>query len=187
MKRWLPLLGLPLVLATTLAAGDSSVTAEEGQKAFVTVARVLQSPRCMNCHPAGDAPLQTDRSRPHTMNIRRASVAAGLSCQACHRERNSEAIGVSGGPPGAPSWGLPPEETPMVFQGRSLPALCAQLKDPEQNGHRSLDDLLEHVGHDPLVLWGWQPGGNRSRPPVSHDAFVGAFRAWVRSGGACPP
>lgn len=158
-----------------------------GQRGFVEVARVLQSPRCQNCHPAGDAPLQTDRGRPHAMNISRRSVAAGLPCRACHQERNADAIGVVGGPPGAPHWGLPPRDTPMVFQGKSVAALCAQLRDPARNGQRSLADLLEHVTHDPLVLWGWSPGGGRSLPPLAHAAFVAAFQAWVTSNGACPP
>ncbi len=164
----------------------ATVAADDGAKAFVDVARVLQSPRCMNCHPAGDAPLQTDESLPHKMNITRTSEESGLACNACHQEQNSEAIGVPGGPPGAPNWHLPPRETPMVFQGRSVAALCAQLKDPAQNGGKSLQDLLHHVRVDALVLWGWTPGGTRTSPPMSHPDFVAAFRRWVDSAGACP-
>jgi len=177
---------LAVATAPLTARTDDKPSAEAGRKAFVDVARVLQSPRCQNCHPDGDAPLQTDRGRPHAMNITRASVEAGLACGTCHQERNSEAIGVPGGPPGAPRWGLPPKETPMVFQNKSLTALCEQLKDPERNGHKDESALLEHVGHDPLVLWGWQPGGKRTLPPLSHAAFVAAFKTWTASGSACP-
>jgi hypothetical protein len=159
---------------------------EQGRRAFVQVARVLQSPRCRNCHPRGDAPLQTDAGIPHRMNITRASADAGLPCRACHQEKNSESLGIAGGPPGAPHWGLPPAETPMVFEGLSVSALCRQLRDPARNGKRSLDDLLEHVSSDALVLWGWTPGGRRTVPPLSHAAFVAAFRVWVASNGACP-
>jgi hypothetical protein len=120
------------------------------------------------------------------MFISRQSVEAGLPCSACHQERNSEAVGVAGGPPGAPHWGLPPAKTPMVFQGRSVRALCEQLKEPAATGGKDLAALLEHVTHDPLVRWGWDPGGKRKKPPVSHAAFVAAFRTWVASGGACP-
>lgn len=158
-----------------------------GRKAFLDVAKVLQSPRCMNCHPTGDRPLQTDASRPHALNISRRSVAAGLECAACHRTENSEAIGVPGGPPGAPNWHLPPEDTPMIFQGLTAAKLCAQLKDPAANGGKNLEQLLEHVSHDPLVLWGWSPGGERTKPPLAHKAFVASFSTWVASGGACPP
>lgn len=157
-----------------------------GAKAFGQVASVLLSPRCMNCHPAGDAPLQTDQSRPHAFNITRASVEAGLDCSTCHQDRNSDEIGAPGGPPGAPNWHLPEKEMPLIFEGRSPAELCAQLKDPEQNGHKTLDQLLHHVGHDPLVLWGWNPGGNRTKPPLEHKAFVAAFKTWVESNGACP-
>jgi hypothetical protein len=73
-----------------------------------------------------------------------------------------------------------------VFQGKSPTALCEQLRDPARNNHRTLADLLEHVSHDPLVLWGWEPGGKRTLPPLTHDAFVAAFTTWVAGGGACP-
>jgi len=168
------------------AARPGSTAAAAGARAFADVARVLQSPRCRNCHPAGNAPLQTDAGRPHRMNITRLSADAGLPCGTCHQERNSEALGIAGGPPGAPHWQLPPAETPMVFEGRSVTALCEQLRDPARNGKRTLAQLLEHVSSDPLVLWGWKPGGKRTVPPLPHRDFVAAFRTWVDSGGACP-
>jgi hypothetical protein len=159
---------------------------QDGARAWVKVAQVLQSPRCMNCHPDGDSPLQTDQSRPHAMNISRRSVDNGLTCATCHREENSDAMGIIGGPPGAPNWHLPDAQMPLIFQGRSVAQLCAQLKDPAQNGHKTLEQLLHHVSHDPLVLWGWDPGAGRSEPPLSHEAFVASFKVWVESGGACP-
>lgn len=152
---------------------------------FSEIAAVLQSPRCSNCHPAGDAPLQTDQSSPHAMNITRLSAASGLECEACHQETNVGHI------PGAPHWGLPPVDTPMVFEGRQPDALCRALRDPSQNGGRSLADLLAHVREDPLVLWGWDPGlapggsGNRSVPPLSHAQFVEVFAAWVAAEAPC--
>lgn len=175
---------LASALAMADAPGTDAVTA--GKRAFVEVARVLQSPRCRNCHPAGNAPLQTDVGTPHAMNISRATAAAGVPCASCHQERNSEALGIAGGPPGAPKWGLPPAETPMVFEGKAVTALCEQLKDPARNGHRSLAMLLDHVSNDPLVLWGWSPGGKRTTPPLAHDKFVAAFTTWVGAQGACP-
>lgn len=186
MKRaWF--LVLAICLGASAASGDDRATPEAGKKAFLDVARVLQSPRCMNCHPSGDAPLQGEAiPKRHQMNITRASVEAGVACGTCHQERNSEAVGVKGGPPGAPRWGLPAKEMPLVFQGLSATALCEQTKDPARNGHKDGRALLEHVEHDPLVLWGWAPGGNRSVPPLSHDAFVAAWKTWTASGFACP-
>lgn len=158
-----------------------------GQAAFVKVAKVLQSPRCMNCHPVGNKPLQGDDSHPHKMNISRASVEAGLACSTCHREKNSEELGAPvGSPPGAPHWSLPPKETPMIFEGHTPRSLCEQLRDPAQNGNKTLAQLLHHVSHDPLVLWGWNPGKGRTRPPMSHKDFVAAMKSWVDAGGPCP-
>jgi hypothetical protein len=182
-------LGTSMTAAFAFADGPHAAghaTPEAGRQAFLDVARVLQSPRCMNCHPVGDAPLQGDRNKPHAMNITRASVEAGLPCGTCHQEKNSEAIGVRGGPPGAPRWGLPPKETPMVFQSKTPKELCEQLKDPTKNGKKDLHALLDHVDHDPLVLWGWAPGGKRSLPPLTHEQFVEAFKTWTASGAACP-
>ena len=74
----------------------------------------------------------------------------------------------------------------MVFEKMAPGALCEQLKDPARNGHKDLAALLEHVEHDPLVLWGWAPGGTRTLPPLAHPQFVAAFGTWVASGGVCP-
>lgn len=181
-----------LVLALLLALvaicfgqpGPDPLTA--GKRGFVEVVKVLQSPRCMNCHPSGDRPLQGDQHQPHAQHISRATVAAGVPCTTCHQQRNSEYVGVAGGPPGAPKWGLPPAETPMIFQGKTATQICEQMKDPKQNHGKSLAQLMEHAASDPIVLWGWAPGGKRTLPPLSHEAFTAAFRAWVDSGGACP-
>ena len=159
---------------------------EAGREAFLDVAEVLQSPRCMNCHPTGNRPLQTDQSLPHSFNISRESEDAGLECATCHREQNSEAWGVAGGPPGAPHWGLPPRDMPMVFQDRTPNELCEQLKDPERSGHADLDEFMEHLLHDKLVHWGWEPGGDRTVPPLTYDEFIERASVWVESGGACP-
>ncbi|MCB9754426.1 MAG: hypothetical protein H6713_31185 [Myxococcales bacterium] len=164
------------------AAPAPAPTPAEASSLFAPVHRVLVSPRCMNCHPEGDRPL-ADRGGAHAMNISRASADSGLACSTCHAEHNSV---VPGGPPGAPHWQLPPAETPMVFQGRSVTALCLQLRDRAHNGERTLEQLLEHVSKDPLVLWGWSPGGDRVAPPLSHADFVAGFSAWVAAGGICP-
>ena len=172
-----------IALAQPAPSGDATTAAK---RAFADVARVLQSPRCMNCHPAGDRPLQGDQNRLHTQNISRRTVDAGVPCSTCHQDRNSEAVGVAGGPPGAPGWRLPPSDQPMVFQGKSATALCEQLKDPAHNRGRSLAQLLEHATSDPIVLWGWAPGGKRTLPPLTHAQFVTAFQTWVAGDGACP-
>jgi hypothetical protein len=184
MKYAIPILLLVAIGVAVAQPSNDKVAA--GKRGFLEVVKVLQSPRCVNCHPAGDRPMQGDQGKPHAQNISRRTVAAGVACTTCHQTRNSEALGIAGGPPGAPHWGLPPADQPMVFQGKSPTALCEQLKDPKQNNGKDLAGLLEHVSHDKLVLWGWDPGGKRTVPPLPHDKFVAAFAAWVASDGACP-
>jgi hypothetical protein len=157
-----------------------------GLAGWQTVYDTLQHPRCMNCHPAEDRPLQTDKSLPHAMNITRQSPALGLECATCHGTQNSEAYGILGGPPGAPHWQLPDADMPLIFEGRSSRELCEQLKRPRDNGFKTLAAMRHHIAEDALVLWGWNPGGGRSTPPVPHDDFVAAFDAWLAAGAVCP-
>lgn len=189
MKRAL-LAALALGLTTAvlagrpLAQGPAPAEAERaGKAAFGTVYRVLLSPRCRNCHPAGARPLQFDEGLPHAQNISRTSVKNGLPCSTCHREKNGL---LPNQPPGAPHWGLPPEETPMVFEGKTERELCLQLRDRKATGGRDLAALVEHVEKDALVRWGWNPGPGRTPVPVPHADFVAAMRTWAQAGGPCP-
>lgn len=170
-------------------AAPAPVSAEAQQaavQAWAGIYAVLTHPRCLNCHPNGDRPLQTDASVFHSQNISRRTEKNGMECATCHRHVNSEELGIAGGPPGAPHWHLPAEDMPLIFQDRDAKALCIQLKDRAHNGNRSLADLVKHVTHDKLVLWGWEPGGNRTKPPMSHADFVKAMQTWADGGGACP-
>src|SRR5512147_1683645 len=146
------------------ACGPSSQERADAVAAFATVQQVLQHPRCQNCHVPGDAPLQFDAGLPHAMEVARGPEGhgpPGLPCSACHGEANAPASYGPHAPPGAPRWMLPPPGQKMVFLGLSPAALCAALKDPKANGGRDLAALLEHVSEDDLVLWGWNPGGER--------------------------
>ena len=177
---------LPVEPLTILLGEPTAEQQAQGEADFEAVYKVLQHPRCLNCHPSGDAPLQGDQSLPHAMNITRKSTEAGLECAACHQTQNSDAFGIEGGPPGAPNWHLPSTDMPLVFEGRSVSELCIQLKDPSQNGQMSLSELYTHIAHDPLVLWGWSPGGQRTVPPLTHSAFAAHFKGWVELGAPCP-
>lgn len=175
---------LSFVTARSVVADEPSTKSEaEGARHFAEIAKVLQSPRCQNCHPSGDAPLHGDSGAAHSMNVSRKSPVAGLKCTTCHRGENQEELHS---PPGVPGWRMPPDETRMVFQGLSAGDLCARLKDVTKNGGRSLDALREHMEHDPLVLWAWSPGPGRTKPPITHDAFVTHVKGWVAAGGPCP-
>jgi hypothetical protein len=158
--------------------------------AFESVRVVLQSARCVNCHPAGDAPLQGDDSHVHLQNVKRGpegSGVGGLGCATCHGKANlPDSYGAHMPPWVSTGWHLPPPETKMVFADLDSTALCEQLKDPTRNGGKDIASLEEHISADPLVLWGWSPGYGRAPVPVPHAEFVSAFKVWAEAGAPCP-
>jgi mono/diheme cytochrome c family protein len=159
---------------------------DEGRAAFLSAYKVFIHPRCVNCHPTGDSPLQGEDSRPHAQNVRRGADGKGkyaLRCANCHQAANLPGENM---PPGNPNWHLPPADTPMVFQGRTPAALARQLKDPKQNGGKTLEQLLDHVEKDKLVTGCWEPGEGRTKPPLSHAEFVKRMREWVAKGAPEP-
>jgi hypothetical protein len=74
----------------------------------------------------------------------------------------------------------------MAWMGKSLGAICVQVKDPARNGGRSLDKIVEHAAHDPIVAWGWSPGHGRTPAPGDQARFGALVSAWVDTGAACP-
>jgi hypothetical protein len=156
------------------------------QTAFLQVYKVLTSPRCANCHPSGDAPLQGDDSHVHIQNVKRGLDGHGtvaMRCNTCHQDHNLPGTNM---PPGNPKWSLPPPEHKMVFVGRTPAELCRQIKDPQQNGGRSLAQLYDHVAHDDLVGWAWNPGEGRTLPPLTREETAQAMTTWIDGGAACP-
>jgi hypothetical protein len=154
--------------------------------AFLAAYPVFMHPRCMNCHPVADAPLQGEDSRPHAQNVQRAPAGRGkyaLKCINCHQTENTPGLNM---PPGAPNWHMPPASMKMVFEGKSAGELCRQFKDPKQNGGHTAAGAIEHLEKDPLVHWGWAPGEGRSTPPLSHAEFLAKMQEWLRNGAACP-
>lgn len=157
----------------------------ESVKAFMQAYKVLMSPRCMNCHPSGDIPLQGDDSRLHTMSPRRGKDGKGvyaMKCANCHQPANTPGLNT---PPGNPNWHLPPADMKMIFQGRTPHQLAKQLVDPRQNGHKTMAQLLEHA-NDALVKSSWNPGEGRTVPPLSYNAFHKAWTTWIQKGAYVP-
>jgi mono/diheme cytochrome c family protein len=200
------LICLAICLVSTTGAQVESQPARDdvgSRAAFMQAYKVFMHPRCVNCHPVGDAPLQGEDSRPHTFfRLRRGVDGQGVftvKCVNCHQVQNQQGPHM---PPGAgyplkdvaenparraePRWHLPSAAMPMIFENRTPGQLCRQLLDQKKNGGLTAEQLVEHVNHDPLVLWGWNPGEGRSTPPLSHEEFVGKVREWVNKGGACP-
>jgi hypothetical protein len=167
-------------------ATKSSQDVELSRRAFLSAYTVLMHPRCLNCHPSGDAPLQGDDSHIHTQNVKRGPDGKGLyamKCSSCHQDENRPGENM---PPGNPNWHLPAADMPLVFQGLSPAQLATQLKDPSKNGGKTLEQLIHHVEEDSLVLTGWNPGDGRTLPPLSHEEFASAFRTWIEEGAAVP-
>ncbi|MDQ3336436.1 MAG: hypothetical protein M4D80_14810 [Myxococcota bacterium] len=162
---------------------------ETGIAAFETVRSVLQHPRCQNCHPAGEIPLQGDEGRLHAQNIQRGLTGVGMTgaeCTTCHRDANPpDEYGLRTPPGVAKGWHMPPPETKMVFVGVTPGALCEQVKDPARNGGKDAKALRVHLD-DPLVVWAWAPGFGRKPPPISHREFVAAWETWDAAGMPCP-
>ena len=156
-----------------------------GWYAFVAVATVLQSPRCQNCHVAGDTPLQGDEGHVHNMNVKRGADGRGapvLRCTSCHQTENVE---TPHAPPGAPDWRLPPPAMRMAWQGLNTEALCMALKDPARNGGRTLAALEDHLRNDAIVAWGFHPGPGRTPPRLSQPELIARFVEWKDAGAPC--
>jgi hypothetical protein len=172
----------------TVRANDARVEKDDiaARAAFEAAYKVFMHPRCMNCHPAGDAPLQGDDSHIHAQNVKHGPDGKGkyaLKCANCHQLANLSGENM---PPGNPNWHLPHPEMPLVFQGKSPRQLARQFLDPKQNGGKTLEELIHHVALDKLVAGCWEPGDGRTKPPVSHSEFVRLFRDWVEKGAAVP-
>ncbi len=153
--------------------------------AFMEVYKVLMSPRCMNCHPAGDVPLQGDDSHLHRMFPQRGKDGKGVSamkCGNCHQPENTPGLNT---PPGNPKWALPPADMKMVFEGKSPRELALQIMDYKRNGHKTKEKLIEHA-RDTLVKAGWDMGEGRKPPPLTYEEFVVAWDTWIKAGGVAP-
>ena len=169
-----------LALAAAIAAlASDAVRAQEADSepardAFLRVYEVFAHPRCVNCHPVGDRPLQTDAGVVYEMNVQRGPDGkgrAGMRCESCHQQRP---LGGAHMPPGVPhvepfpKWQLAPIE--MAIEGRNAAELCRQLKDPANTGGLGLNDIVFHLDEDPLVLWAFDPGaGRKPAPPAPSE------------------
>ncbi|MEL7059985.1 MAG: Isoquinoline 1-oxidoreductase subunit [Acidobacteriota bacterium] len=150
---------------------------------FLEAGKVIVHPRCINCHPSGDQPLQGELSEPHQPAVFRGPDdhgEVGMRCQTCHFGENF----VAGAVPGHEPWHLAPIEA--AWEGLTLTEICHQLKDRERNGDRSLDEMAHHMAEDGLVGWAWDPGPGREPAPGSWEVFAQLIHAWIDSGAHCP-
>lgn len=153
---------------------------------FAEAGKVIQHPRCLNRHPAGNRPLQGDGMQLHQPLVLRGKDGFGataMRCATCHGGQNFEATPLAS-VPGNKNWHLAPIE--MAWHGRTLGEICRQLKDPSRNGGKTMAEMIEHMARDELVGWAWAPGTGRAPAPGTQKSFGDLIQAWADSGGHCP-
>jgi hypothetical protein len=140
------------------AFSDIGDRAARSRALFSEGAKVITSPRCMNCHPAGDQPHQGDDRHIHRPLALRGEANNGVPrqhCAACHTDNNFPlSVGAASyqSVPGHARWSLAPSE--MAWEGKTPGEICRQIKDPARNGGRDLALLREH-GITAYLKNGW--------------------------------
>ena len=192
LTLWISFSGLPTrVFGTGAAEAQTQSPAQlkrmQSIECFNQAAKVLQHPRCLNCHVPGDEPTQGMDLHAHMMNVQRGSQdhgAVAMQCAACHGTQNN----VSSGVPGAPKWALAPKS--MNWQKLSRGDLCRKVRGefPKGNfsGNKTKDEFIHHSADDPLVAWGWNPGPGREPAPGTQTEFGRTIAQWIDTGAECP-
>jgi hypothetical protein len=185
-----------LILSSVeIAEGKTAATPDRaaGLAAWGKLVAVLSSPRCINCHTAGDHPTQGDDRHRHTDGVVRGPEGKGvegLYCSNCHQASNDDSTGI----PGAPNWHLAPLS--MHWQDESdrplsSAAVCSAVTDRSKNGGLDGPGLVKHMQEEAFVLWAFHPGRRsdgsiRQPPPMTHAELVETTRRWVAAGMPCP-
>ncbi len=167
-----------------------SISTAQGLNSWQRIHAVVSHPRCANCH-VGDSPYPMwsgpsfERSQPHGMNIHAGASRMGaetLLCSTCHTKNTSEA---DHGAPGVDDvWRLAPVEA--AWFGKSSIEICQQLRDPKRNGNRTYQEIASHLGHDVILHWAWEPGGQREPAPYSLQQHMDDILIWGVAGMPCP-
>jgi hypothetical protein len=180
----------PVELKPASAFEGIADPSERAVALFNEAGKVIQHPRCINCHPATDRPLQGIDMHPHQPPVTRGPAdigMPGMMCGTCHGPANVKVVGQADtlkSIPGHPLWHVAPIE--MAWEGKSLGQICEQIKDPARNGGKTMDEIVEHMAHDTLVGWGWNPGEGREPVPGTQDVFGELIARWAADGAACP-
>ena len=174
-------------LRTATSFGSVADETQRSVALFNEIAKVLQHPRCLNCHPVDDAPRQNNLAMHQPPVVRGDESgfgAPGMRCNTCHGAANVEYVAGNGSIPGHEPWHLAPKS--MGWIGLTAGEICEQIKDPARNGGKTLAELHEHNAHDGLVGWGWEPGEGREPAPGTQAVFGELTLAWIETGAHCP-
>ena len=172
-----------------------SISTEQGLEAWQRVFEVASHPRCANCHVGeSDRPMWSGpsygKTRYHGMNIQAGESRIGIEtvpCSTCHTTKLEDWKAADTVPHSAPrvnmDWMLAPIEADWF--GKDTDFICQQMRDPERNGGRTFEELAEHLGHDVILHWAWEPGGNREPAPYSLQDHINDLLAWGVAGQPC--
>ncbi|WP_368186883.1 hypothetical protein [Aestuariibius sp. HNIBRBA575] len=191
---------LPAALVAGAAMGDTqinppaagSVSVVQGLQAWDRIYDVASHPRCSNCHVgAENVPMWSGPSygetRPHGMNINAGESRIGVEyvlCSTCHTTSTRGNETPHEPPRVDATWMLAP--VAAEWFGKSSTEVCHQLRDPDRNGGRDYLELAQHLDHDVILHWAWNPGGGREPAPYSLQEHVDDVLAWGVAGMPCP-
>ncbi|MEO1246116.1 MAG: hypothetical protein AAFX56_10585 [Pseudomonadota bacterium] len=183
-------------LDTSSLPKAGTITSDEGLDAWRRIYDVFTHPRCLNCHVGSDnVPLwntgASEETRTHGMWIQGGASRIGaetILCSSCHQVSSRPNVVPRAAPHTGMVWRLAPVE--FQWADRSTVQICKQVRDPERNGGRDAEGLIEHILHDAEVFgfisWGFDPGPNRDRPPGSLQSHLDDMAAWTAAGMPCP-
>lgn len=201
---------LPMLVAGGLAyaAGDAghgldvtrpaegSVSQEDGLAAWNRIYEVASHPRCANCHTDDqNLPMwsgkEYGKTRVHGMHIDAGESRIGaetLECSTCHAISARPNTVPHAAPHTGLDWQLAPVE--FVWFDRDSPTICQQMRDPERNGGRDGEGLIDHILHDAdvhgFIAWGFEPGAGREPAPGSLQEHLDDVVTWTAAGMPCP-
>ena len=176
------------------AAG--SVTSEQALEAWARIYEVTSHPRCSNCHVGADnrpkwSGPSYGKASKHGMNINAGESRIGaeaIACSTCHTTKSKDWENANQTPHAAPrvamGWQLAPVEAEWF--GKNASHICNQLKDPARNGDRTFEQIANHLDHDLILHWAWNPGGGREPAPYSLQEHVNDVLIWGVGGMPCP-
>lgn len=191
-------LALPMSAGETVdivPPAEGSVSKDDALAAWSRIYEVASHPRCSNCHVGEDnIPMWSGpaygKTRKHGMNINGGESRMGaetLVCSTCHTTKDVDWDNANAMPHAAPrvamDWQLAPVEAEWF--GKTSIEVCNQLRDPERNGDRTFMDIAEHLDHDLILHWAWNPGGGREAAPYSLQEHVNDVLIWGVGGMPC--
>ena len=165
---------------------DFASIANEKQRSlalFGEAGKVITSPRCMNCHPAGDRPAQGDDRHPHLPLVVRGVDgfgAIGMRCTTCHGPANFDPAQLPGHPNGT--------SRRSRWRGSASRWARSASRSRTPSATAASRWMISFTTWPKIRLygWGWHPGAGRTPAPGTQAEFGALIKAWVDTGAVCP-